>query len=401
MDRRNAASEVSGRSRSQHSQRSTGIQRPRDASQEEFADAIDGSARREDDGGAEPKDSLGWPTTPGAIHRSAGAMVDVGGDTSLNVGRERIRPLVFSPDATTTTGSPGLDASVSSVEEVLARFKQQMDADAQAARQRDAASSQAALAAAAKGLEQVSNSRFAAQQSQIDEVKERTTKIEAEHKAMFAQIAVLQEKLGAHERGAPSTRLDAADDDRTPNPTFLKFRTMVDVTVADVVAKVQELTLGAKMEQGAPGQVWEVIGERRTFAIQFRGTDALASARAKTLYQYTKVGGPGGRYLPIKMAGSDAFLDPDKSPKTESTEAAGRRLRKVVAEAYPQLNVRLIHDEAFVTIDHVPAVRVFSPSPDEVSLEWHSRFLHPDVDRAHVAAAFDNAFSVGRSRWRG
>ena len=218
---------------------------------------------------------------------------------------------------------------------------------------------------------------------------------------MVAQIAVLQEKLGAHERGTPSTRLDSADDDRDPNTTFLKLRTLVDVAHADVVAMVAELAKGAKMEQGVPGQLWEVVGEKRNFAVQFKGSDPLATSRAKTMYQYTKVGGPGGRYLPIKLGGSDAFLDPDKSPKTERTEAAGRRLRKVFAEAYPNLNVRLIHDEAYITVAHVPAVRVLSPTPDSVSLEWHPRFTHPDVDRAHIAAAFNNAFSVGRARWCG
>ena len=67
MERKNAASEVSGRSRSQRSQRSTGNQQPRDASQDEFADALEGTARKEDGGSAEHKDPLwpnrGWPTT--------------------------------------------------------------------------------------------------------------------------------------------------------------------------------------------------------------------------------------------------------------------------------------------------------------------------------------------------
>jgi len=401
MERKKAGSDVSGRSRSQKSGCGG---KGRGVSADDFADALDEAEGRETGHGGEQQDPLQlnspWPTTPGAIHQRGGTEAVLAGDRSSGSDGVRAR-LSFTPDATASTASPGTGVSPKSIEEVLAQFKKQMDDDAQLARQRDAANTQAALASAALGFEQVSNARFTEQQSQIDAVKQRATKVEAEHKAMWTQIKVLQEKLGAHERGAPSARIDAADDDRSPNPTFLKFRTMADVSIADVQAKVQELSVSARLEQGSPGQIWEVIGERRNYVIQFKGDDTVASARAKTLFQYTKVGGPGGKYVPIKIAGGDVYLDPDKSPKTERTEAAGRRLRKVVAEACPHLNVRLIHDEAFITIEHVPAVRVLSPSPDEVALEWHARFNHPDVDRAHIETSFNNAFSVGRSRWCG
>ena len=210
----------------------------------------------------EPKDGLGWPATPGAINRGRAApatparrwaeqtarageggseaMAGVGGGSILGGDRGDIGGMDFSPVTTEegTATSPGAESSAKSVEEIVAKYAQQMQENLDSGRQRDAAKAEAALASAMSSFSRVTNASLAARQAQITEVRERATHLETEQKAMREQIAVLQEKLGAHERGIS---FDASP--RTRNNSWSVCLTIVKCTPIRMADSAGQTTL--------------------------------------------------------------------------------------------------------------------------------------------------------------
>ena len=230
------------------------------------------------------------------------------------------------------------------------------------------------------------------------QISERTTLQEAQTKNVWEEVAKLQKALATAEAGTAPVRMDMADDDRPPNPTFLKVRAGDSVSFEAVKEAVDKLTFQA----GTPSDGREVIGERKFFSLQFKGEVGLAAGRARKVLQIIKFGGAGGRFQKLVAGGQPLWVDPDKSPKQERTEAGGRRLKKLIAEVYSTRNVGLFHDEAVVAIDAKPLVRVCSPSPDSIFLEWHPDHPGEGIDRARIESEFATRFPLrGRDPWGG
>ena len=165
---------------------------------------------------------------------------------------------------------------------------------------------------------------------------------------------------------------------------------------------VKETVGQVALQGGIPADGWEVIGTRKFFSVQFKGDSGIAGNRARKLLQVVKFGGPGGRFQKLVAGGAPLWIDPDKSPEQERIEAGGRRLKKLMSEVYPAANIGLFHDDAIIAFDTKPLVRVCSPSPDSIFLEWHPGHPAPGIDRARIEAEFTTRFPPrGCDPWGG
>ena len=80
---------------------------------------------------------------------------------------------------------------------------------------------------------------------------------------------------------------------------------------------------------------------------------------AQTLY----VGTPSSGKVQI-------FFNRGQSPKQGAIEKFSKKLRAIVAEKWPDKDVRLVKEEATVAIGWTPLVKVVAPSRDGIALKW-------------------------------
>ena len=234
------------------------------------------------------------------------------------------------------------------------------------------------------------------QQRQLDGIKSRIAKLEAEQPVLQERIAGLQAGLAAAETSIPTkTPIDTGIFDRPVDRTIVRARCKVELSKKAVVEAIEEVL----KEMSLNTDQVDTVGTEpsKGFTIQFKGESGLAENRAKKFLQLQRLPSGWRRLIAAdeKEEAQTLFVDADKNQKTIRTEIATKKLSLVLDKHFPAgKKTHAKRSEGKVFQGFTPLARI-QAEPEELRTEWNSK--HPEaqnLDREKIDAELRSALGA-------
>ncbi len=249
--------------------------------------------------------------------------------------------------------------------------------------------------------------RFEAVESDVNALKASHATLVDESKATRAQLDRVTKALALAESASSVQEvLDADEWDRPARLNVINVNSTGLMARSDVDNVVKEWLAGVGFEESA----WTLDMPPSAYrgAITFSGDDATAARRAKAANlslrkpdgNWTKLSVPnptptsdGSPSPPLPL-----FASPDAGPKARAQVGLGKKVKKILEEAYPGKKFGFKRDEAMVTLDRKDLAWISAESKDRVAPLWFNATLaQHGIDKKLVADKLD-AQSFKRSQ---
>ena len=183
---------------------------------------------------------------------------------------------------------------------------------------------------------------------------------------------------------------------RAPIPSRLKLFAIEAVTLLSAKSGAKAMCDKAGIDE-TDYQV-EALGNpglSRLFAIDFLGDPQTAALRAKKARGCLR--SEDGSWMQVKIPTpsgdtTQAYINPDKSPKVERVEKLSKFLLKICANEYSDQKFFVDRATGTIKCGWTPIAIIAAPTSSEISLKWNNGgIVKAGIDKAIIKTAFDLA----------
>ena len=229
--------------------------------------------------------------------------------------------------------------------------------------------------------------RFAAQDSEIADIKRRLVAVEQHRTVQESTNKKLADGLALASSSPAEVPTFSADFEREIDPCLVRIRTMEATTLEYISGLLSELLCEASMSLDDVDV--EGLEPGKQFSVRFTGASGLAARRAGKFLSLQRTS-TGWRDFFVRAAGSSpdapkvqVFFDTDKNPKQVRREMVGRKLAKIIRQSGTTERVTHKKKDGVIALGFVPLAKIATDNPEHYKVEWNLELLRTKgLDRA-------------------